>query len=689
MPGTRFPFSIRAGAALTALVLGLSVPGGMAETPPDASLADLIAAQETECEFPMASIYSSEAFEEAYTYAGDDLGATWTKEKTAFRVWAPTAEAVTVNLYASGTEGENDLLESIPMISDVNGTWTAEKEGDLNGVYYTYTAEVEGRVNETIDPYARTAGVNGKRGMVLNLDGTDPEGSETDGNPNAGLSYNDAIIYELHVRDLSTHDSAGILNAGKFLGLTETGTTTPGGVPTGLDHIRELGVTHVHLLPVYDFGSVDESRLDEAQFNWGYDPVNYNVPEGSYATDPYNGEVRVAEMKKMVKALHDSGLSVVMDVVYNHVYDAGAFSLNRLVPGYFSRVSREGVYSNGSGCSNDTASERSMVRKFIVDSVNYWVDEYHIDGFRFDLVGLLDTETVNEIVETVHQNHPDVIFYGEGWQMNTALTKPGVLLAVQGNSPRTPGFAYFNDGLRNALRGTGSRGYASGAGGQDIAVRQGMMGLNGWCTTPAQTVNYASCHDNNTLMDCITLATPKASRAERIRMNNLAAAVYFTAQGIPFLQAGEEMLRTKENPDGTLNENSYNAPDEVNSLKWDTLEADEYRQVYEYYRGLIAFRKAHAALRLTNAEDVRAGLSSVKGLPANVLAFQLEGGVNGEASEGIFILFNPTEKPQEIALPEGVWDVCVNGEQAGTEALETVQGTVCAAPISATVLVKR
>ena len=641
----------------------------------------------------MPNVYSTATFEAAYTYAGDDLGAVWTAEKTTFRVWAPTAKAVTVNLYAGGTEGVDDLLEQLPMAADMNGTWVAEKEGDLNGVYYTYTAEVGGQMNETVDPYARTTGVNGKRGMVIDLASTNPEGWDSDANPNAGLTYNDAVIYELHVRDLSSDESSGITNVGKFLGLTETGTTTPDGIPTGLDHIKALGVTHVHLLPVYDFGSVDETRLDEPQFNWGYDPVNYNVPEGSYATDPYHGEVRVAEMKQMVKALHDNGLSVVMDVVYNHVQSAGDFSVNRLVPGYFSRINDNGQYSNGSGCGNDTASERSMVRKFIVDSVKYWADEYHIDGFRFDLVGLLDTETVNEIVEEVHRDHPDVIFYGEGWSMSTTLTKNGVTLATQANSPRTPGFAFFSDTIRDALKGSvfdRKPGFVSGASGLEGTIRMTFMGMAPWCATPAQAINYASCHDNNTLFDRIALSVPDATREDMIRMNNLAAAIYLTAEGIPFMQAGEEMLRTKPNADGSLNENSYNASDAVNSLKWATLEDAEYQDVFAYYQGLIAFRKAHGVLRLTNAEDVKANVFPVDGLPAGVVAFELNGGVNDETADGLFVIFNANNEAQEIELPEGTWDVCVNAEHAGTDSLATItDGKVTVEPISAMVLVKK
>ena len=662
------------------------------ESPLDMSGAYQLEYDGAKYDVVLPNIYSTDSFEAEYTYTGDDLGATWTAEKTTFRVWAPTASAVAVNLYKSGTAGTNDLIEQLTMTADVNGTWIAEKSGDLNGTYYTYSVTVKGQVNEACDPYARTTGVNGARAMVIDLASTDPEGWEKDSNPNADLTYNDAIIYELHVRDLSSDSSSGITNAGKFLGLTETGTTTPGGIPTGIDHIKDLGITHLHLLPIYDFGSVDETKLDQPQYNWGYDPVNYNVPEGSYSTDPYNGEVRVSELKQTVQSLHKNGISVVMDVVYNHVYNAGEFCFNKIVPGYFSRIDDYGIYSNGSGCGNDTASERSMVRKYIVDSVKYWADEYHIDGFRFDLVGLLDIETVNQIVNEVHKDHPDVIFYGEGWTMTTNTTKPGLTMATQPNSPQTPGFAYFSDTMRDALKGSvfdKGTGYVSGSYGQASIIQMVFKGTSSWCTTPAQTINYASCHDNNTLIDRITLSVPTVTRTDIVRMNNLAAAIYLTAQGIPFMQAGEEMLRSKINEDGTFNENSYNASDDVNSLKWDTLEEEEYRNVYQYYKGLIEFRKAHPALRLTNAEDVKANVTTVSGLDNHVLAFRINcEAINDEPAEEIYIIFNPNNEAQEIALPEGKWNVCINGTTAGTKAIEVIDGVANVEPISAMVLVK-
>ena len=645
---------------------------------------------EEEYSVKLPNIYSTESFEAAYTYEGDDLGATWTAEKTTFRVWAPTASAVRVNLYESGTEGTKDRIEQLSMTADVNGTWVAVKEGDLNGVYYTYEVDVAGVTNEACDPYAKTTGFNGKRAMVIDMDSTDPEGWDADTDPHYDNTITDAVIYELHVRDLSVDESSGIVNKGKFLGLIETGTTNAQGIPTGLDHMKDLGITHLHLLPSYDYGSVDESKLETPQFNWGYDPVNYNVPEGSYATDPYNGAVRVKEFKQMVKGLHDNGISVIMDVVYNHVYNADAYCFNKIVPQYFSRVSDSGVYSGGSGCGNDTASERSMVSKYIVDSVKYWADEYHIDGFRFDLVGLIDTQTINTVIEEVHKTHPNVIFYGEGWTMNTLMTKEGYTLATQVNSTQTPGFAFFSDTLRDALKGdvfnASKTGYVSGAGGYASAINECFVGAPAWCKSPTQTINYASCHDNNTLYDRITMSTPDATNAERIRMNNLAAAIYMTSQGVPFVHAGEEMLRSKPLPEGGFDHNSYNSTDAVNNLKWDDLNKEEYQSVYNYYKGLIAFRAAHPALRMTSAEEVAAHITRLDDLEFNVTGFHISSGANGEDND-IVVVFNPRTAATTVALPAGDWEVFVSGDKAGTEALGTAAGFVTVEPISATILV--
>ena len=651
-----------------------------------------------EYEITIPSVYSTEKFESQYTYTGNDLGATWTQAQTTFKVWAPTASALNVKLYESGTKGTDDLKDTVPMTKGDKGVWTATVAGDLNGTYYTYEVTAGKTTAETCDPYARTTGVNGDRAMVIDLDSTDPEGWDSDVSPHKGLTYNDSVIYELHVRDFSIDESSGISDEhkGKFLGLTEKGTTNATGQATGLDYLEDLGVTHIHLLPFYDYGSVDETRLDEPQFNWGYDPKNYNVPEGSYSTDPYNGAVRVAETKQMIKALHDSNINVIMDVVYNHVQDANTFSFNQLVPGYFSRPD-----SNGSGCGNDTASERSMVKKFIVDSVNYWADEYHIDGFRFDLVGLLDTETINEIVSTVHEKHPDVVFYGEGWTMDTKVTKEGYTMATQVNSTKTPDFAYFSDTIRDMIKGSvfdaEGTGYVSGAQGQENSLIACFTANTNWSSNPSQTINYASCHDNYTLMDKLTLSATDATEEELIRMNNLAAAIYMTAEGIPLIHAGEEILRTKpyEDEEGNikLEHNSYNKPDSVNSIKWATLNEEKYQNTRAYYKGLIAFRKAHAALRLTSSAQISASISADIVAP-NVVLFMIDGEkIAAETADKIVVIFNANKAEQDVNLADygltGALNIYVNDSKAGTEVLGTVaDGHAKVAPISAMVLVQ-
>ena len=613
--------------------------------------------------------YSSAEFEEEFTYTGTDLGAVWSKNQTCFRVWAPTADAVTVNLYKTG-HGD-DLTDQLAMKPDICGTWTAQVPGDLHGVYYTYLARFEDQLSEACDPYARTTGINGKRGMVIDLSATDPAGWETDRDPNAGSPITDAVIYELHVRDLSMDESSGISHKGKFLGLAESDTKTPGGIPTGLSHIKALGITHLHILPMYDFGSVNEA--EPTGFNWGYDPENFNTPEGSYATDPYNGAVRVKELKQMIKALHDSGISVVMDVVYNHVYHADDFCFNRLVPGYFSRPN-----SNGSFCGNDTATERSMVRKYIVDSVKYWADEYHIDGFRFDLVGLIDVQTIRAVMAAVHADHPNVIFYGEGWHMPTVPTKGRIALTTQASGRMVPGFAFFSDHFRDMLRGTvlaeNARGFVSGAEGKESAVTDCFMARNSWSNAPAQSIQYGSCHDNRTLFDQLRLTAPQR---DPIAMNKLSAALTLTAQGVPFFQAGEEFLRSKGGSD-----NSYNLPDSVNALKWSTLELPECQDMLSYYKGLIALRKAYPTLRLPSAEAVNRWVSPVAtGIP-NTAAFLIQG------NDILFAFFNANDDTVEAALPEGEWSICVNESKAGTAVLDTVHGSIPCSPISALVLVK-
>lgn len=632
----------------------------------------------------MFEIYNSADFEKAYTYTGSDLGTTWSPEQTFFRLWAPTADSVVIRLYKSGNPDAADLMETISMTRDIQGTWTAAKTGDLNGVYYTYLVNVDGQEVEACDPYARTTGINGHRAMILNHRTTDPEGWDQDKDPNFDKAITDSVIYELHVRDLSMNEYSGIQNKGKFLGLAETGTTTPDGHSTGLDYIKNLGVTHIHLLPVYDYGFTDES-LALPQYNWGYDPVNFNTPEGSFSTDPYHGEVRVAEMKQMVKTLHDNGLSVVMDVVYNHVYDGPEFCFNKIVPGYFSRINAEGVWSNGSVCGNDTASERNMVRKYLVDSVCYWADEYHIDGFRFDLVGLIDVQTMNEITTEVHKKHPNVIFYGEGWDMPTELTKADVALAIQPNSVKMPAFSFFNDTIRDLLRGKiqdhTAPGYINGIPTSKEILNACFMGMPTWAAEPYQCINYVSCHDNHTLFDRIALTAPNTSEEDRIRMNRLAAAFSILSQGVPFFHAGEEMLRTKPDGNGGFDENSYRSPDEVNAIRWDNLSKPEHSKTIEYYRGLIAFRKAHKALRNQLRKDVFHSVQMIPFRNQHAVLYRVQ-----DEAQDLFLIFNASSEAVSVELPTGTWDLMIHDDLAGTSALAQKTGSVEVVPISATVL---
>lgn len=637
----------------------------------------------------MPDIYSTEEFEEQYAYTGDDLGASWTKEATTFKVWAPTADAVSVNLYKDGKAGVEDKLETLEMTTGEKGVWSVEKDGDLNGVYYTYTVKVDGMENEACDPYAKSTGVNGDRAMVLDMASTDPKGWDKDERPNRDLKITDAFIYELQVRDLSSHESAGIANVGKFLGLTETGTATPNGTATGLDHIKELGITHVHLNPVFDFATVDETKLDTPQYNWGYDPKNYNVPEGSYSTDPYHGEVRVNEFKQMVQAMHENGLSVVLDVVYNHTYSGEDYCFNKIVPGYFHRINADGTWSDGSGCGNDVASERAMVSKYIVDSVTYWAREYHVDGFRFDLVGLTDVDTINAIRASLNEIDPSIIMYGEGWDMATDVTKPDVKLAIQENAPEMEGMALFSDNIRDGIKGSvfeaEEPGYVNGDGEGYGTIMKSVRGKPGWSLNGTQVINYASCHDNLTLWDKINSTNPDDTLEERIKENLLSASIVYTSQGVPFILAGEEMLRSKVKEDGTFDENSYASPDSVNSIQWDSLEEENNKMVYEFYKGLIAFRKAHDSLRMENVTLDQ--IEFYEQEQPEVIAYEIAPESLGAAGN-LFVIYNPFHEDTAVTLPDGNWDVYVKGTTAGNEVLETVSGEVQVEAISALVLVK-
>lgn len=633
--------------------------------------------------------YSTDEFEGAYTYTGNDLGSVWTKEATYFRVWAPTAQTVTVRVYKSGVNDTDDLMQEIAMVPGKNGTWLVCLPGNWNGFYYTYLVTFEGNIVEACDPYARAAGVNGMRSMIIDLRSTNPEGWESDCDPNASLQMNDIILYEIHLRDFTINTHSCVKHRGKYLALTQTGTHTTSGFPTGLDHLKALGITHLHLLPVFDYGSVDESQTGKAQYNWGYDPINFNVPEGSYSSDPYQGQIRICEMKQMVKALHDNGISVVMDVVYNHIYRTNDFCFNQIVPGYFSRSNNRGQLTNASGCGNDTASERSMVRKYIVDSVNYWADEYHIDGFRFDLVGLLDITTIRQVIDTVHSKHPNVKFYGEGWDMAYGVTKPEVNMCVQQNAHFIPAFAFFNDTLRDAIRGSvfDARipGLASGDLGRKHTYQSCFIAAPGWTETPQQIINYESCHDNYTLYDALSIALPDASREELVHRNLFAASLLLLAQGVPFLHAGEELLRSKQDSkSGRFIANSYRSPDRVNSIKWDHLNLPEVQVVLHYYQGLIQLRKKFAQLRMKSSREISVMVNTYKCSDPSVWGYILYGN-----DSRLFIAFNAGNDTSELTLPKGTWEILVQDQSAGIESLGTATHSISISSVSTLVLVQK
>ncbi len=656
------------------------------------------------CQVDIAGAFSSESFEAVYTYEGDDLGVTYTDEKSVFRLWAPTASEVKLNLYDAG-EGDC-LISSTPMTKDVQGTWVIEVSGDQHGVYYTYSVTVNGETNEAVDPYARTTGVNGNRGMVVDLSSTDPVDWEKDKHVTVE-NNTDAIIYEIHVRDTTIDESSGVENKGKYLGLTETGTTTASGLKTGLDYIADLGVTHVQIMPMYDYATVDESKLESNQYNWGYDPKNYNVPEGSYSTDPYNGEVRIEEAKEMIKAFHDKEIGVIMDVVYNHMYSAQDSCLDKTVPDYYFRKDGD-KYTNGSGCGNETATERSMMRKYIVDSCVYWVNEYHVDGFRFDLMGCIDQETMLAVRAALDEIDPNIILLGEGWTGGTS----GLIANEQTNKRvmyKVPGVAAFSDDIRDAIKGSVfdsfDNGFISGKAGQELGIKYGVVaavqhsGINysayekttgAWAGDPGQCITYSSCHDNLTLWDKIYYSAPNATEEEKISMNKLSAVITYTAQGVPFMLSGEEILRSKpiEGQKGEYSHNSYNLNDYTNSIKWDSLDDAKVADMHEYYKGLIDFRQEHPALRMTTAEELEANLSFMEVEQKNVVAYTIANSPNEEKAKNIMVIYNANEEPVDITLPEGKWNIYINGEKAGTEVLGTAEGTVTVDGISAFVLVQ-
>jgi len=624
-----------------------------------------------------SGVFTSQGFIDAFTYAGDDLGATYTAAKTDFRVWAPTASAVALAAYSSASESADQAVVT-QMTKSVNGTWTASLAGDKNGLIYNYRVTVGGNTEEAVDPYARSVTMNGNRGVVLDLSKTNPAGWANHTKPSFSGKATDSVMYELHIRDASKDPSSGVsaANRGKYLGLAQLGTKVKVGSKsgsTGLSYIKELGVTHVQLLPFYDYASGGSE--DNPSFNWGYDPEHFNAPEGQYSSDPSNPVLRVRELKTAIQAMHKAGLRVTMDVVYGHVASATEFSQQLIVPGYWFRRDASGNLTNGSGCGNDVATERPMVRKFIVDSMKYWTKEYKLDGFRVDQMGLWDVTTLNAVRAGVSSIEPKATIIGEGWSMGPSI---GVPQGTQGQLVNMPGLGAFNDGIRNAVKGSpdgGDEGYVNGNPGGTIgAVKAGIIGHTSaselvvpWLTLDAgQSVNYAEAHDNSTMFDKLWGTNGGVSRSAVAKQGRQVAALILLAQGTPFLHAGQEFLRTKNGES-----NSYNLSDEINSLKW-SQRITEITSV-NYYKGLIALRKAHPAFRMNTPSAISANLTFLDA-PADIVAYELNGKAVKDSWSSIVVISNPNSSAKKVSLPEtGNWKIVVQGDVAGVATLATLK----------------
>ena len=626
-------------------------------------------------------------------YHGPDLGLTWRGGRPTLRVWAPTADALRLRLYAAGTGGA--ATAELAMTKAEAGTWTHALPAGTAG-FYTVQATIAGRpLAEVPDPYAHAVGLNGRRGAVLDPAAARPPGWEDDRRP-ALKQATDIVLGEVHLRDLSMHPQSGIRHKGKFLGAAQTGTRGPAGVTTGLDHLRELGLTHVHLLPTNDFASIDESEPARAnRYNWGYDPLNYSVPEGSYATDPADPAARIRELKQLVENFHGQGLRVVLDVVYNHTADAARSNFEQLVPGYYYRQRPDGTLSNATACGNEIASERPMVRKLIVESVAYWAREYHVDGFRFDLMGVLDLETMRAVRVALDLQDHSIFVYGEGWTAGPSPL-PEARRALKANMGKLDRVAAFGDELRDGVKGHYARqtepGFASGRAGLEESVKFGIVAATAhpqldyarvnysqapWATAPSQAINYVACHDDRVLWDKLTVANPGASEAELIRMDLLSNVIVFTAQGVPFLPVGDEFLRTKGG-----SSNSYNQPDSVNQLDWGRKAT--YAAVFGFYRRLIALRRAHPAFRLPTAELIRQHLEFLPGTPPGTIAYRLKDHAGGDAWENIVVVLNGNRTAAAVPVPPGSYKVVLRGDQLdGSNGLGRVEATGAALPVPA------
>ena len=606
----------------------------------------------------------------------------YTPQKTTFRLFAPPKAKVSV-LYSKDAQNSNGgKWVTVKMKPGADGIYCAVVEKDLKN--HAYRFSVNGQLS--VGVFAKAVSVNGETGKVVDLSETNPTGWETDRRPQV-KSPADLIIYEMHHRDFSVDASSGLVNKGKFLALTE---------PKAIRHLKELGVNAIHILPSYDYGSVDETRLEDNKYNWGYDPVNYNVPEGGYSTDPYNPLCRIREFKQMVQALHQAGIRVILDVVYNHTYDIDHSNFQKTYPDYYYRKNADGTYSNGSGCGNETASEQPMMRRFMIESVKYWINEYHIDGFRFDLMGCHDIETMNAIRKAVDEIDPTIFIYGEGWSAGQCAY-PQEKLGVKANTALMPRIAAFSDEIRDGLRGPFSDdtkgAFLAGLQGEEESIKFGIAGCidhpqvdmqkvnyskKAWATEPTQMISYVSCHDDMCLVDRLKASIPGISTDEIIRLDLLAQTAVFTSQGVPFMLSGEEMLRDKKGV-----HNSFESPDSINHLDWDNLK--KYPQVFQYYKNLIQLRKNHPAFRLGSASLVRKHL--VFGKSGGPLVFCLKDHAGGDRWKDIYVILNASREQQTVDLPMDSYEtVCDDGRICETGIRHFTADRVTVAPQSALIL---
>ena len=620
----------------------------------------------------------------------------YTPASTSFHLWSPNADEVRVMLYNEAEGGH--AYETYHMQWSSDGTWHVKVNQDLKGKFYTFNVKVKDEwQGDTPGLFAKAVGINGNRGAIIDMTETNPVGWENDQKP-ALRSVADAVVYEMHHRDFSIDTSSGIQHKGQFLALTEPGTQSPEGLATGIDHLKELGITHVHLLPSYDYATIDEHTFKDAHYNWGYDPQNYNVPDGSYSTDPTKPDMRIREFKQMVQALHQAGIRVVLDVVYNHTYNAAASAFEKTVPGYFYRIKPDGTFANGSGCGNETASNRPMMRKFMVESVLYWMREYHLDGFRFDLMGIHDIATMNEIRQEAQKLDPQVLIYGEGWAAETPQYAADSL-AMKANMAKMPGIAAFSDELRDGLRGPwddDKKGaFLAGMPGHEESIKFGIVGAinhpqvqidevnysnKAWALEPVQMMSYVSCHDDMCLVDRLLTSVADLKGNDLEKLDMLAQTAVLTSQGIPFIFAGEEVMRDKK-----MVHNSFESPDSVNAINWHN--KAQHQGVFNYYKGLIALRKHHLAFRLGSAELVRQHVEFLPVEGSGVVAFRLKDHAGGDAWNNIIVVLNARREVAKIEVPEGRYVTVVNNGLVNESGLGFLYGpTLSVAPENALIV---